>query len=103
MTDRKVAEAEMEAKIAKGEAKVAQLKAALIKAGDDASDEAREALASAEKLLDSGRQKLEKLANASDDKFDEVMADAKEVWEDLSAQVEGGWSAVSDKIKKLFS
>lgn len=103
MTSRKTVEAQMEAKIAKGDAKVAELKAKLAEAGDKASDEAKEALASAEKLLASSKKKLKALASASDDKFDEAMADAKETWDDLSAQIEGGWAAVSDKIKKLFS
>ena len=103
MTSRKTVEVQMEAKIAQGDAKVAELKAKLAEAGDRASDEAKEALASAEKLLEASKKKLGALANASDDKFDEIMADAKETWDDLSAQIEGGWAAVTEKIKNLFS
>lgn len=103
MSDRKVAQAEVEAKLAKGEAKLKEMKADLARAGDSASDEAKEAVAAAERLLDRGKKKYEELASASDEKFHEMMGDAKETWRDLSDSVEGGWDALSDKIKKLFS
>ena len=72
-------------------------------AGDDVSDEAKQALAGAEKMLESGKQKLSELSSASDEKFDEVWEGAKDTWDDLSKQVEGGWASVTDKIKGLFS
>jgi polyhydroxyalkanoate synthesis regulator phasin len=103
MSDRKVAEAEVEAKLAKGEAKLKEMKAELVKAGDSASDEAKDAVAAAEKLLDRGKKKYEELAGASDEKFHEVMDDAKSTWNDLTAEIEGGWDALSAKIKKMFS
>ena len=75
----------------------------MAEAGDKTSDEAREALASAEKLVDSSKKKLGELKDASDEQFDKIVDSAKDTWADLSAQVEGGWDAVSNKIKSLFA
>lgn len=103
MTDRQAIQAKMEATLAKGEEKVAALKVQLDEAGEKASQESKDALAAAEKALDSGKQKLGELVDASDEQFDEVMAKAKDTWDDLSDQVEGGWASVTDKIKGMFS
>ena len=101
--DRQEIQANMEAKIAQGEVKIEEMKAKLSEAGDAASDEAREALAKAESMLESGKQKMGELANASDDKFNELAEQGKASWDELSGQIEGGWASVSDKVKEFFS
>ena len=103
MTNREEIQANLEATIAKGEAKVSEMKAILVEAGDGASDEAKEAVASAQRMVDSGKQRLGELADASDEKFEQVLASSKENWDDLSDKIEDGWAAVSDKVKGLFS
>ena len=103
MADRQEIQAKIEATISKGEEKVAELKAKLEQAGDSVTDEAKDALASAESMLQSGKEKLSELTAASDEQFDTVMESAKQTWDDLSTQVEGGWTSVTDKIKGLFS
>jgi ElaB/YqjD/DUF883 family membrane-anchored ribosome-binding protein len=103
MADRQEIESKLQATITKGEEKVQELQAKMAEMGDDASDEAKEALAAAENTLQAGKDKLSELAAASDEQFDSMVESAKETWDDLSAQVEGGWATVTDKIKGLFS
>ena len=79
------------------------MKAKLADAGDEASDETREALAKAESLLGKGRAKLGELANATDDEFDELWADTKDAWDDMTAGIESGWDKVSDRVRSFFS
>jgi ElaB/YqjD/DUF883 family membrane-anchored ribosome-binding protein len=103
MADRQEIESKLQATISKGEEKVEELKAKMAELGDDASDEARDALAAAENTLQAGKDKLSELTAASDEQFDSMMESAKETWDDLSAQVEGGWASVTDKVKQFFS
>ena len=100
MADRQEIESKLQATISKGEEKVEELKA---KMAELASDEARDALAAAENTLQAGKDKLSELTAASDEQFDSMMESAKETWDDLSAQVEGGWASVTDKVKQFFS
>ena len=90
MADRQEVESKLQATISKGEVKVEELKA-------------KDALAAAENTLQAGKDKLSELTAASDEQFDSMMESAKETWDDLSAQVEGGWASVTDKVKQFFS
>jgi len=103
MKSREEIQASLEATLAKGETKLSEMKVNLDEAGDDASDEAKEAYAAAERMVDSGKQRLGELADASDEKFDQIVASSKENWDDLSDKIEGGWAAVSDKVKSFFA
>ena len=103
MASRQEIEQELGAKIAAGEDTISKLKAKLADAGDEASAETREALAKAESLLDKGRTKLGELANATDDEFDELWADTKDAWSDMTAGIESGWDKVSDRVRDFFS
>jgi hypothetical protein len=75
----------------------------MAKAGDAASAESAEALAEAEKLLEKGKAKFAELADASDEQFDQMWASSKETWDSLSGQIEGGWVAMTDKVKSFFA
>lgn len=103
MATREEIQAQMEAKLEAGSKKIDELKAEMAEAGDKASAESAEALADAERLLEKGKEKYAELASASDEQFDKVVASTKETWDELSKQVEGGWAAVTDKVKSLFS
>ena len=103
MKSREEIQASLEATLAKGETKLSEMKVKLDEAGDDASDEAKEAYAAVERMVDSGNQRLGELADASDEKFDQIVASSKENWDDLSDKIEGGWAAVSDKVKSFFA
>ena len=103
MADRQEIQAAMEAKLAAGGEKIEQLKAQMAKAGDSASAESAEALADAERLLEKGKVKFAELADASDEQFDQLMVSSKDTWDELSGQIEGGWAAVSDKVKSFFA
>ena len=50
-----------------------------------------------------GKAKYAELASASDEQIDQLVASTKETWDDLSSQIEGGWTAMTDKVKSLFS
>ena len=58
MASRQEIEREMQEKLKEGESTYAKLKAKAEAAGDDLSDEAREALHSAGKMLDKGKAKM---------------------------------------------
>lgn len=103
MIDRQEVERELQEKISQGEATVNQLRAKMSEAGDEVSDETRDALAAAETLLDKGKAKYEELANATDEEFDELWEQTKENWTALSSGIEGGWDAVTEKVRNFFS
>lgn len=75
----------------------------MVRPGREASAESAEASADAERLLDQGKAKYAELANASDEQIDQLVASTRETWDDLSNQIEGGWTAMMDKVKSLFS
>lgn len=75
----------------------------MVRPGREASVESAEASADAERLLDQGKAKYAELANASDEQIDQLVASTRETWDDLSNQIEGGWTAMMDKVKSLFS
>lgn len=103
MASRQEIQEKLATTLAAGEEKFEQMKADMEKAGDNATQESKEALASAQSSLENGKQKLDDLASASDEQFDELMDKAKDGWDDLSSQVESGWASASEKIKGLFS
>ena len=103
MADRQQIQADLESKLEAGGKKADEIKAKMAEAGSDVSDEAKNALVQAEKVLEESKAKLGELAAASDETFDEVWAKTQDVWSDLSNQVEGGWASVTDKVKGMFS
>jgi chromosome segregation ATPase len=103
MTDREKIQRELQEKISQGETTVNKLRAKLSEAGDDVSDETRDALTAAERLLDKGKAKYEELANATDEEFDELWEQTKENWTALSSGIESGWDAMTEKVRNFFS
>jgi uncharacterized coiled-coil protein SlyX len=103
MTTRAEIQAAMEQKLAEGEAAVARLKTKLGEAGDDASAELSDTVNEAEHLMKRGRAKLDELAEATDDQFDEWWADAKSSWHEVSHDIEHHWDHLSAKVKRYFS
>lgn len=103
MADRQQIQADLEAKLEAGGKKVDEIKAKMAEAGSDVSDEAKNALVQAEKVLEEGKNKLSELAAASDEAFDDAWEKTQDVWNDLSSQVEGGWASVTEKVKGMFS
>jgi hypothetical protein len=103
MTDRNEIEREMKEKLDKGESAYEKLKAKLDEAGDDASDEAREAVRSAGEMLDKGKAKMKQLAEASDDEFDKLWAETKAEWHELNHGMSDGWSKFTHSVRDFFS
>ncbi len=103
MADRNEIQKDLEQKLAKGEAALHKLKAKMEEAGDDASQEMKDAVAAAERTLEKGKGKLSALAEASDEEFEKMWADTKDAWQDMSAGVERGWNKLSDRVKSFFA
>ncbi len=95
--------AEMEAQLATGKAKFQALKSIVDESGSDASDHAKVTLAKAEDMLASGRQELDRLAAAPDERFEEIAAQTHDDWRELSCEIEGGWNQLTNKIQSYFS
>ena len=103
MTNRAEIEREMKEKLAEGESTYKKLKAKLDEAGNEASDETREAVEAAGRALEKGKAKMSRLAEATDDEFDKLWAETKDEWHDLKANMSSGWSKFSHAVKDLFS
>ena len=103
MTDRETIQKEMEAKLAKGEATLAKLKAKMADAGDDASDELAKAISASESFLEKGKAKASELTAASDEEFDKLWASTKDTWSSMTSDIESGWNKLSEKVKGFLS
>ncbi len=103
MNSRKEIQASMESGLAKTEEKIDQLKADIEAAGDDATEESKDALAEAEHLWQQAKAKYEEVVSASDEQFEELRESVVEHWEELSARAESVWDSVSEKLKRMFS
>ena len=103
MTDRETIQKEMEAKLAKGEATLAKLKAKMADAGDDASDELAKAISASESFLEKGKAKASELTAASDEEFDKLWASTKDTWSSMTSDMESGWNKLSEKVKGFLS
>ena len=103
MTDRKEIEREMQEKIAEGESAFQKLKAKLDDAGDEVSEETREAVHAAGRALEQGKAKMTRLAEASDDEFDKLWAETKDEWHELKGHMSSGWSKFSHAVKDFFA
>jgi uncharacterized protein with ATP-grasp and redox domains len=103
MKTREEIQASMESGLAETGKKIDKMKADIEAAGDDASDEAKEALAEAETLWERGKAKYEELADATDDEFEELREAAARNWDELSDRIEAGWASISEKFKGMFS
>lgn len=103
MADRKEIEREMKEKIAEGESAYQKIKAKLEDAGDDVSEETREAVRDAGRALEQGKAKLKRLAEASDDEFDKLWAESKDEWHDLKGHISSGWTRFSNAVKDLLA
>ena len=103
MKSREEIEHTLKAALASGESKIEEMRAKLAAAGDDASDDAKVALAEAEKMWEDGKVKFDQLSQASDEKFAELRADAEANWDEISDRLESGWASVSEKFKGFFS
>ena len=103
MADRNEIQKDLEQKLAKGETALNKLKAKMEEAGDDASQEMKDAVAAAERTLDKGKGRLDAMAKATDEEFEKMWADTKDAWHDMSASVEHGWHKLSDRVKSFFA
>ncbi len=103
MTDREKIQAEIEDKLAQGEATIEKLKARMKEVDEDASEEIAGAITAAERVVEKGRSKLGQLAEATDDQFDELWADVKEGWNDVANDLEHGWKSLSDRVKSFLT
>ncbi|MEJ2516053.1 MAG: hypothetical protein P8080_09635 [Gammaproteobacteria bacterium] len=103
MATKQEVQAELEKKLDAGESQLDKLKAKLAEAGDEASDEMKDAVAAAERGIEKGRIKLEELAEMSDEKFEQVWATAKDDWRAAMDDIEAGWSKLSAKVKSFFA
>ncbi len=103
MATREQLQAKMESGLAATEKKIDELKADIDAAGDKASDEAREALADAEKLWEKAKAKYREVADATDEEFEDLRDAAAKNWDELSDKLESGWASFSEKFKNLFS
>lgn len=103
MTDRNEIKREIKEKLADGEAGLKKMEARLEAAGDDASDEAKEAYRWAADAFEKGKARAERLAEATDDEFDKLWAETKSEWHELKAQMEGGWSKFTHSVRDFFS
>jgi ElaB/YqjD/DUF883 family membrane-anchored ribosome-binding protein len=103
MTNRAEIEREMEEKLAEGESAFKKLKAKLDEGGKEVSDETREAVEAAGRVLEKGKAKLSRMAEASDDEFDKLWAETKDEWHDLKADMSSGWTKFSHAVKDLLS
>ncbi len=103
MTDRNEIKREIKEKLADGEAELKKMEARLEAAGDDASDEAKEAYRWAADAFEKGKARAERLAEATDDEFDKLWAETKSEWHELKAQMEGGWSKFTHSVRDFFS
>lgn len=92
----------MEDKLSWAEKALHEVKEKLSKTDDEVSEEVHEAVREAEGLLERGRAKAREFADASDDQFDEMWADAKHHWHDLAEGMEGHWDDLSSKVKRFF-
>jgi hypothetical protein len=103
MKTREEIQSDMESGLAASQEKIDKMKADLEAAGDDASEEALEALEQAESLWDKARQKYDEIAAASDEEFEELRDSASKNWDELTAQMESGWNSISERFKSMFS
>ncbi len=103
MATKKEVQAELEKKLNEGESQLDKLKAKLAEAGDEASDEMKDAVAAAERGIEKGKIKLAELAEMSDEKFEEMWATAKHDWHAAMDDIEAGWNKLSAKVKSFFA
>ena len=54
-------------------------------------------------MLAKGKAKLGRMADVTDDEFDEMWAEARDAWQDLAHDVERGWDKLSDGGKDFFA
>jgi len=103
MASRHEIQAELERKLAQGEIALERFKGRLAQAEHEASADMKEAAAAAERTLAKGKAKLSQMAEATDDEFDKLWAEAKDAWHDLSHDAERGWDKLSDRVKSFFA
>ena len=103
MPTREEIQAEMESGLAASEEQIQKMRDEIAAAGDSASDEAKDALAEAEKLWEQGKAKYDELAAATDEQFEELRDSAAESWQELSSAMESGWNDVKNKFSEMFS
>lgn len=103
MPTREEIQREMEQKLHRAEKGLEKLKQKAAESGHDASDEMKQAVAKAEDVLDRGRKKLDELAEASDETFEDWWEGSKEGWKQLSHSMDSHWDEFSAKVKNFFS
>lgn len=103
MSKRQEIQAELDRRLAHGEAALERLKDRMAAAGHEVNAEAKEAAAAAEQALAKGRAKLSDMAAATDEQFDEMWANTKDAWHDFEKDAERGWENLSDRVKSFFT
>lgn len=96
-------QARLNSAVAKMESHYEKLKADVHSAGDSASDEAREAVAKAETLLQKGKAKAYDLSKATHEEYEALKASAEDDWDAVASKLESSWDDFSAKVRHLFS
>lgn len=103
MTNRAEVEREIKDELHEGEQAYLKMKAKVEAAGDDVSDDTRQALRAAGEMLDKGKARMKRLADASDDEFDKLWAESKEEWHEIKHNMADGWLKVKHNVKDFFA
>jgi hypothetical protein len=99
MRQRREIQAELERRLAHGEAALERLKGRVAETGHEASAEMRESAATVERALARGRTRLGEMAAATDEEFDEMWDSAKDAWHELANDAERGRDSLSQRVK----
>jgi superfamily II RNA helicase len=103
MPTREEIQREMEGKLHRAEEGLEKLKQKAAEAGDETSDEMRQAISKAEDVLNRGRKKLDELAEASDETFEDWWEGSKEGWKQLTRSMDSHWDEFSARVRNFFS
>ena len=103
MPTREEIQRQLEDKLHEGERALDRMKAKMTDAGEETTDEMKKAVEVAERALDKGKSKLERMASASDEAFDEMWAETKENWADMTESLGEHWDEISGKLRRFFS
>jgi uncharacterized coiled-coil DUF342 family protein len=99
METRELYKQKYEAQLHEWSAKIEVLKAQADKRTAEAKIDAKPHLDALNDKLAAAKAKLHEIAEATDDKMDEVMKDADHVWNDFKAAVEGAYDALKPEKK----
>ena len=85
------------------QAKLESLKDKAIDGSHEAADDVRAAIADLEPKLEQAKAKAKEIAEAADDKWDDLKDSLESGWDEASAKLEEGWNSLTSSIKSFFS